>query len=129
MADRITPVIKRFGRGAQVQKVLKQVSATDAEFYARSIVYFYEQDKVYGYGEAMQGYLEASALKILDPYFAQAPSMLAGTAWADIHTYLPDDLLVKVDVASMAHSLEARSPLLDHTLMEWAATIPTNHGI
>jgi asparagine synthase (glutamine-hydrolysing) len=129
VADRITPVVKRFGRLGHVQKVLQQVSGTDAEFYARSIVYFYEQDKVYGYGEAMQGYLESSALKILDPYFAEAPSMLAGTAWADIHTYLPDDLLVKVDIASMAHSLEARSPLLDHKLMEWAATIPANQKV
>ena len=46
-------------------------------------------------------------------------SMLA----ADIHNYLPDDLLVKVDMATMAHSLEARSPLLDHRLMEFTANI------
>ena len=43
----------------------------------------------------------------------------------DLHTYLPGDLLVKVDVATMAHSLEARSPFLDHQLMEWAARLPS----
>jgi len=46
-------------------------------------------------------------------------SMLA----ADVHHYLPDDLLVKVDMATMAHSLEARSPLLDHRLMEFTASV------
>ena len=42
----------------------------------------------------------------------------------DIQTYLPDDLLVKMDVATMAHSLEARSPFLDHKVMEFAASLP-----
>jgi asparagine synthase (glutamine-hydrolysing) len=42
----------------------------------------------------------------------------------DLDTYLPDDLLVKVDLCSMANSLEVRSPLLDHELMEFAATLP-----
>ena len=42
----------------------------------------------------------------------------------DTMTYLPDDLLVKVDITTMANSLEARSPFLDHPLMEWAATLP-----
>ena len=42
----------------------------------------------------------------------------------DVHSYLPEDLLAKVDVATMAHSLEARSPLLDHQVMEFAATLP-----
>jgi len=48
------------------------------------------------------------------------------TLGVDAALYLPDDLLVKVDIASMAHALEARSPFLDHELMECAATIPFN---
>jgi asparagine synthase (glutamine-hydrolysing) len=42
----------------------------------------------------------------------------------DVQTYLPDDLLVKMDIATMASSLEARSPFLDHELMEFAASLP-----
>jgi len=72
----------------------------------------------------MLTYLGSSALDRLDIYMDQAETVAFGAAWADLHTYLPDDLMVKVDIASMAHSLEARSPLLDHKLMEWAARIP-----
>jgi asparagine synthase (glutamine-hydrolysing) len=42
----------------------------------------------------------------------------------DVETYLPGDLLVKMDIATMAYSLEARSPFLDHELMEFAASLP-----
>jgi asparagine synthase (glutamine-hydrolysing) len=44
--------------------------------------------------------------------------------WHDLQYYLPDCLMVKVDVASMAHGLEVRSPFLDHHFVEFAATIP-----
>lgn len=47
----------------------------------------------------------------------------------DVLTYLPYDLLVKVDIASMSNSLEARSPFLDHKLMEFAASLPANFKI
>src|SRR2546430_11688512 len=43
---------------------------------------------------------------------------------ADVNNYLPDDLLVKMDVATMAHSLEGRSPFLDHKVMEFMARVP-----
>ena len=46
--------------------------------------------------------------------------------YADFTTYLPDDLLVKVDIASMAVSLEGRSPFLDHEFLELTAQIPFN---
>lgn len=55
---------------------------------------------------------------------AEADSFLDRVLYADVMMYLPDDLLVKVDVASMANSLEARSPFLDHEFMEFAAGIP-----
>jgi len=44
----------------------------------------------------------------------------------DVENYLPDDLLVKVDIMTMYHGLEARAPFLDHRLMEYAATLPDN---
>lgn len=92
--------------------------------YEQFIAYFSDDAKKATYGDGMAAYLDRSALDRLDRYFDEAPTMTLGAAWADTHTYLPDDLLVKVDIASMANSLEARSPFLDHVLMSWAATIP-----
>jgi asparagine synthase (glutamine-hydrolysing) len=45
----------------------------------------------------------------------------------DVETYLPGDLLTKMDIATMANSLEARSPLLDREVMEFAATLPAHY--
>ena len=55
-----------------------------------------------------------------------ANNFIDATLYTDIMTYLPGDLLVKADISSMANSLEARSPFLDHKLMEFAASIPAN---
>jgi len=60
---------------------------------------------------------------------ARANSFLDRTLSTDINTYLPGDLLVKADRMSMAHSLESRSPFLDHELAEWAARLPDQYKI
>jgi asparagine synthase (glutamine-hydrolysing) len=49
--------------------------------------------------------------------------------YVEIKTYLVDDLLTKIDRASMAHSLEVRVPLLDHELVEYAASIPARYKL
>jgi asparagine synthase (glutamine-hydrolysing) len=67
---------------------------------------------------------------IRDSYLtARADDPLAGMTAAQIATFLPDDFLVKVDRASMAHGLEVRPPFLDHELMELAARIPSEYKI
>jgi len=50
--------------------------------------------------------------------------VIDSTLFVDLMTYMPGDLLPKVDITSMAHSLEARSPFLDHKFLEFSAGIP-----
>jgi asparagine synthase (glutamine-hydrolysing) len=54
-----------------------------------------------------------------------APDYVSTLQYLDVRTYLPEDILTKVDRTSMLVSLEARVPLLDHVLMEFVATIPS----
>ncbi len=66
-------------------------------------------------------------LPTLNPYMnAGQPHPIARLAEANMRSYLPDDLLIKADRCSMAASLEARAPFLDHELAELAAGIPFN---
>jgi asparagine synthase (glutamine-hydrolysing) len=117
-------LVARRLRFSQLRDMLEAPIAEPQRRYGGAIAFFGDSDKKAGYGDAMRGHLAHSALDLLTPYFAGAEGLLDGANRADIHTYLPDDLMVKVDVASMAHGLETRSPLLDHVLLEWAARIP-----
>lgn len=60
---------------------------------------------------------------------APASSDTDKALYGDLTTYLPDQLLAKMDVSTMAHSLEARAPLLDMNVIEYAAMIPTHQRI
>jgi asparagine synthase (glutamine-hydrolysing) len=66
------------------------------------------------------------ARSLLEPWFVRAngTGFIDAALHADLMTYLPNDLLVKVDIATMAVSLEARSPFLDHHVIEFAASLP-----
>jgi asparagine synthase (glutamine-hydrolysing) len=68
------------------------------------------------------------SLNVLRAYYDKADTEdpLSRIQYLDIKTYLTDDILVKVDRASMANSLEVRAPILDHKFMELAASMPSS---
>lgn len=74
---------------------------------------------------------KSSSVRSFDKEFARPGTRddLSKMLRSDFERYLPGDLLVKADMATMANSLELRSPLLDHELVEWATRLPSRYKI
>ncbi|HYE66292.1 MAG TPA: asparagine synthase (glutamine-hydrolyzing), partial [Pyrinomonadaceae bacterium] len=112
---------------ARAKRFMHAASLPRVERYMRWVSVFNPQAKRELYSEAFRRETESlSAASFLEPWFARAngAGVVDAVLLADTMTYLPNDLLVKVDIASMAVSLEARSPFLDHHVIEFAASLP-----
>jgi asparagine synthase (glutamine-hydrolysing) len=110
-----------------VKRFIEAASLPKVERYLRWVSTFDARAKQDLYSEEFARQTEsASAANLLNPWFARAngSGIVDAALLTDIMTYLPNDLLVKVDIATMANSLEARSPFLDHHVMEFAASLP-----
>jgi asparagine synthase (glutamine-hydrolysing) len=109
---------------------LNEISlAPAAELYAQSITIFNKDRKFALYSPALQDELRGqNSLDYMFHYFGNdhATELVDQMLYSDIMTYLPGALLVKMDRMTMAHSLEGRSPFLDHELMEFAASLPAD---
>ena len=117
----------RRGRVRDLKRFLDSASLAPVERYLRWVSVLDRKTKSELYTKEMvHETRNFDPANWLSPWFARAngAGVVDASLLADTMTYLPNDLLVKVDIASMAVSLEARSPFLDHHVMEFAASLP-----
>jgi asparagine synthase (glutamine-hydrolysing) len=118
--DKLSPILPRWNNFYDKFTKLKKVLKTKKKIaqYDLSNKYFLEEDIArLGIGNI------SSQLFKFDERFEKM-NILDQMMYLDIKTYLPDDILVKVDRAAMSVALEGRDPFLDHKITEFAARLP-----
>jgi asparagine synthase (glutamine-hydrolysing) len=116
----VLPRIDRLAR-------LADLGAEPLERYARLMELFPVERKLAVLGPAVRASLDGyDHLAHLRRYWREDLDPITRVQYLDLKTYLPDDILTKVDRASMAVSLEVRPPLLDHVLVEAVFALPAS---
>jgi len=121
------PAPRSRGPIGKAQRFIAAASLPPIERYLRWISSFDEGAKQKLYTDDFRAETASfRTVSFLEPWFAKVngSGIVDAALLSDTMTYLPNDLLVKMDIASMSVSLEARSPFLDHRLMEFAASLP-----
>ena len=124
----------RRSRLRQARRFLDVAGLPAPQRYLRWIGYFSAEGKAALYSsefqERLAGYQAESWLfRMWDQLVAAGLNPLDRMLALDVESYLPNDLLVKMDIATMANSLEARSPFLDHEVMEFCARLPAGYKL
>jgi asparagine synthase (glutamine-hydrolysing) len=113
----------------RAKTTFQSLSCDHAEGYFESMSTFRRYEKPWILSGDVKKYLgEYDPADLFREYYQRSDTVdpLSRIQYLDIKTYLTDDILAKVDRASMANSLEVRCPLLDHKLIELVASMPSN---
>ncbi|MEW6096778.1 MAG: asparagine synthase (glutamine-hydrolyzing) [bacterium] len=125
----LKPMLNRYPKSWRARKYLTSISSSFEESLIRSKFacdYSMKQELYTHEFKSQLANYDPSI--VLEPYLKRSKEwdILSRAQYIDAKTYLPDDILVKVDRMSMAVSLEVRAPFLDHELIEFVSTIPPN---
>ncbi|MDY0131690.1 MAG: asparagine synthase (glutamine-hydrolyzing) [Desulforegulaceae bacterium] len=125
----IYPRIDSLPRPLRLKTFLTNISDSFENSYCRDMSFYFDsktKDNLYSskMKEKVKGFSSENVLLGYLNKCSKDMDAVSKAQYVDIKTYMTEDVLVKVDRMSMAHSLEVRSPILDHVFMEFAATIP-----
>ncbi len=129
---KIYPKADWLPRVFRAKTLLTNLSLTPERGYFHTMSWFSSDMKAQSYKDAfrreLQGY---DPFSVMQHYFDRTRDWdpLSRIQYVDVKTYLVDDILTKVDRASMAHALEVRVPILDHLFMEHVARIPSHYKL
>ncbi len=129
LLGRVYPKADWAPRVLRAKTTFEGMARTSVEAYFHSMSFIREPMRQKLFSPTLRAQLGGySALEVFQRHAAKAGTddPLALIQYVDMHTYLVGDINTKVDRASMAHSLEVREPLMDHKLVEWAATLPSS---
>jgi asparagine synthase (glutamine-hydrolysing) len=117
--------------GAPGKALLRHVSKDDQGRYIDSIALYQHDERLALYTPEARGRLAAAAEQMLAAHFDRFAALPHHSRMMrfDFETYLPEDVLTKVDRMSMAHSIESRVPLLDNEVIDFAASLPATFKI
>lgn len=124
---RIPPIPSRSDFFANLARLLTPLTSSPGRNYGLQMLVFDAAETGRLYSDSFISLVNgADPLERFQRWFdeSDADNLIDKTLYIDTLSYLPDCLLVKMDIATMANSLEARSPFLDHEFMEFVATIP-----
>lgn len=125
---RLYPKMDWAPKPLRAKSTFEAVARSSADGYFHSVSVLTDGVRLPLYTDAfrreLQGY---NAREVIRDAMRRAPTddPLSMIQYADMKTYLPGDILTKVDRASMAHALEVRVPLLDHPFVEWTGSLPS----
>jgi asparagine synthase (glutamine-hydrolysing) len=125
----VYPKMDRAPRFLRAKATLQELARDSLEAYFSSVSIFPTPLRRQVFSEEFKSELQGyEALQVFRDHAdrAKTEDALQLVQYLDFKTYLPGDILTKVDRASMAHSLEVRVPILEHHFVEWAATVPTS---
>ena len=128
LLGRAYPKLDWAPRVFRAKTTLESLARDSVEAYFHSVSFLREPLRRQLYSASFQAELGGyRALSVFERHAraADTDDPLALIQYLDIKTYLVGDINTKVDRASMAHSLEVREPLMDHELVEWLASLPS----